>query len=159
MKTICESKSLVLREFLEFDAYELFLMNSDKEVVKAVNEKPYLTEDEALYFIEKMIEHYHEFGYGLWATFEKKSGRFIGWAGMRHTKYGPVLNVRLKKKFWNKGYGTEALNTVINYAENELRLNKIAGKANPLHPATLRILEKTKLVNSEDNPQVFKLSL
>ncbi|MBS7333637.1 GNAT family N-acetyltransferase [Faecalibacter bovis] len=155
MKTICESKSLVVREFLDFDAFDLFQMNSEKEVAKAVNEKPYLSEDEALYFIEKMIEHYHEFGYGLWATFEKKSGRFVGWAGMRQTKYGPVLNVRLKKKFWNKGYGTEVLNAVINYGVNELRLDKIAGKAHPAQPATLRILEKSILVNSEDNPLVF----
>ena len=101
MKTICESKSLIIREFMDIDAYDLFLMNSEKEVAKAVNEKPYLSEDEALYFIEKMIEHYHEHGYGLWATYEKKSGRFVGWAGLRSTKYGPVLNVRLKKKFWN----------------------------------------------------------
>lgn len=157
MKTICESKSLVLREFLEFDAFELFQMNSDKEVTKAVNEKPYLSEDEALYFIEKMIEHYHEFGFGLWATFEKKSGRFIGWAGMRQTKYGPVLNIRLKKKFWNKGYGKEALNAVINYGVNELRLNKIAGKANPTQPATMIILEQSILENSEENPLIFKL--
>jgi len=156
MKTICESKSLVLREFLDFDAFELFQMNSDKDVAKAVNEKPYLSEDEALYFIEKMIEHYHEFGFGLWATFEKKSGRFIGWAGLRQTKYGPVLNVRLKKKFWNKGYGSEALNAVINYAANELRLSRMAGKANPTQPATSRILEKSILVNSEENPLLFK---
>ncbi len=155
MKIICESKSLIFREFLDIDAFDLFQMNSEKEVTKAVNEKPYLSEDEALYFIEKMIEHYHEFGYGLWAAYEKKSGRFVGWAGMRSTKYGPVLNVRLKKKFWNKGYGTEALNAVINYAVNELRLNKIAGKANPTQPATMRILEKSILKNSEDNPMVF----
>lgn len=156
MKTICESKSLVLREFLDFDAFELFQMNSDKDIAKAVNEKPYLSEDEALYFIEKMIEHYHEFGFGLWATFEKKSGRFIGWAGLRQTKYGPVLNVRLKKKFWNKGYGSEALNAVVNYAANELRLSRMAGKANPTQPATSRILEKSILVNSEENPLLFK---
>ncbi|HEY4538686.1 MAG TPA: GNAT family N-acetyltransferase [Faecalibacter sp.] len=156
MKTICESKSLVFREFLDFDAFEVFQMNSDKDIAKAVNEKPYLSEDEALYFIERMIEHYHEFGFGLWAAFEKKSGRFVGWAGMRQTKYGPVVNVRLKKKFWNKGYGKEALNAVVNYGINELRLDKIAGKAHPSQPATVRLLEQSVLKNSEENPLLFK---
>ncbi|MBF0596717.1 GNAT family N-acetyltransferase [Faecalibacter rhinopitheci] len=157
MKTICETKSLVLREFLDIDAYDLFILNSEKEVIKAVNEKPYLSEDEALFFIEKMIEHYHEFGFGLWGVYERKSGRFVGWAGMRQTKYGPVLNIRFKKKFWNKGYGTEALNAVINYAVNDLKMKKIAAKAVPSQPVTIKLLDKTTMVRSEENPLIYRL--
>ena len=54
MKVICETKQLVLREFFEIDSFELFQMNSDKELMKIVNEKPYKSEEEAQFFIENM---------------------------------------------------------------------------------------------------------
>ncbi|MEG0188656.1 MAG: GNAT family N-acetyltransferase, partial [Algoriella sp.] len=103
MKVICETKQLVLREFFEIDAYELFQMNSDQELMKIVNEKPYKSEEEAQFFIQNMEKHYQEFGFGLWGVHEKKSGRFVGWGGLRQTKFGPVVNIRLKRKFQNKG--------------------------------------------------------
>ncbi|WP_333662724.1 GNAT family N-acetyltransferase [Chishuiella changwenlii] len=157
MKVICETKNLVLREFFEIDAYELFQMNSDKELMKIVNEKPYKSEEEANFFIENMIKHYQEFGFGLWGVHEKKSGRFVGWGGLRQTKYGAIINIRLKRKFQNKGYGTEVLNVIVDYAKNELKLDKIAAKANANQPETLKLLQKSKLIKSEDNELVYKL--
>lgn len=156
MKIICDTKNLVLREFLEIDSYEIFQLNADQELMKAMNEKPFTTEEEALYFIQKMQEHYTEHGFGLWGVHELRSGRFLGWCGLRATKYGPVINVRLKKKFWNKGYAKEAVNAVVDYAIDELKLTKFAAKANANTPATLAILQKSKLKASEESPMVFK---
>ncbi len=156
MKIICDTKNLVLREFLEIDAYEVYQMNADEELMKSINEKPYATEEEATFFIEKMMEHYAAHGFGLWGVHELRSGRFLGWCGLRATKYGPVINVRLKKKHWNKGYAKEAVNAVVEYAINELQLTKFAAKANANTPATLAILKKSKLTASEENPLVFK---
>ena len=157
MKVICETKQLVLREFFEIDAYELFQMNSDQELMKIVNEKPYKSEEEAQFFIQNMEKHYQEFGFGLWGVHEKKSGRFVGWGGLRATKFGPVVNIRLKRKFQNKGYGTEVLNAIVDYAKNELKLDKIAAKANVNQPETLKLLQKSKLQQSEENELIYKL--
>lgn len=156
MKIIGDTKNLVIREFLEWDAHELFLMNSDNELMKTVNEKPYLSVEEATVFIDQMLAHYQENGFGLYSVHEMRGGRFVGWCGLRQTKYGPVLNVRIKRKQWNKGYATEALQLVIDYAINELKLDKIAGKAQPKNPATKAIIEKTILQNSTDNPLVYQ---
>lgn len=157
MKVICETKSLVLREFFEIDAFELFQLNSDKELMKIVNEKPYKSEEEAKFFIESMEKHYQEHGFGLWGVHEKKSGRFVGWGGLRQTKYGPVINIRLKRKFQNKGYGTEVLNAIVDYAKNGLKLDKIAAKANANQPETLKLLQQSKLQQSEENELIFNL--
>ncbi len=156
MKIIGDTKNLVVREFLEFDTVELFQMNSDVDLMKMVHEKPYQSEDEAKFFIEQMQQHYTENGFGLFSVHELKSGRFVGWCGLRQTKYGAVLNVRLKKKFWNKGYATESLNLVIDYAINELKLTKIAAKAQPQIPATKAVLDKTILKNSTENSQLYQ---
>lgn len=155
MKIIGDTKNLVIREFLEWDAQELFLMNSDIELMKKVNEKPYLSIEEAKIFIEQMHAYYQENGFGLYSVHEMRGGRFVGWCGLRKTKYGPVLNVRIKRKQWNKGYATEALQLVIDYAINELKLDKIAAKIQPNNPATKTILEKTILENSTENPLVY----
>jgi len=157
MKVICETKSLVLREFFEIDAYELFQMNSDKELMRIVNEKPYKSEDEAIFFIENMVKHYQDYGFGLWGVHEKKSGRFVGWGGFRETKFGPVINIRLKRKFQNKGYGSEVLDAIVDYGKNELKLEKIAAKANKNQPETLKLLQKSKLQPSDENEFIFKL--
>ena len=157
MKVICETKQLVLREFFEIDSFELFQMNSDKELMKIVNEKPYKSEEEAQFFIENMEKHYQDFGFGLWGVHEKKSGRFVGWGGLRQTKFGPVINIRLKRKFWEKRYGTEVLNAVINCAKNELKLERISAKANPNAPATIMLLQQSEMKQSYENELVFRL--
>jgi len=76
---------------------------------------------------------------------------------LRQTKYGAVINIRLKRKFQNKGYGTEVLNAIVDYAKNELKLDKIAAKANANQPETLKLLQKSKLQQSEENELIFKL--
>ena len=58
MKVICETKQLVLREFFEIDSFELFQMNSDKELMKIVNEKPYKSEEEAIQAIQDLEDEY-----------------------------------------------------------------------------------------------------
>lgn len=156
MKIIGDSKNLVVRQFFEIDAFDLFQMNSDAELMKLVHEKPYQTIEEAQFFIDQMSKHYEEHNYGLYGVYELRGGRFVGWCGLRSTKYGAILNVRIKKKSWNKGYATEALKIVIDYATNELKLPKIAAKAQAQIPATKHILEKTVLKSSENNPLVFE---
>ncbi|WP_068596382.1 GNAT family N-acetyltransferase [Vaginella massiliensis] len=159
MKIIGDSHNLVIREFLDIDAFDIFQMNSDAELMKMVHEKPYQSIDEASYFIEQMLHHYQEHNYGLYGVYELRGGRFVGWCGLRATKYGAILNVRIKRKFWNKGYATEALNIVIDYATNQLKLPKIAAKAQPQIPATQKILEKTILKPNEHNPLIFECKL
>lgn len=45
----------------------------------------------------------------------------------------------------------------MDYAKNELNLDKIAAKANANQPETLKLLQQSKLQQSEENELIFKL--
>ena len=47
-----------------------------------------------------------------------------------------------EKDFWGRGYGTEALKLVVNYAFNRLNLHKIYAGINSSNKASIRAYQK-----------------
>ena len=78
-----ETKNLILREFRGTDVDGIFKLDSNREVHKYLGNNPIKTMEEA----EKIISFFHlqykERGVGRFATIEKSSGKFIGWAGLK----------------------------------------------------------------------------
>ena len=58
-----------------------------------------------------------------------------------------LLKLNIALKFWESK----------NNQKNELKLDKIAAKANANQPETLKLLQKSKLQQSEENELIFKL--
>lgn len=67
MKIILETPRLVLREFLETDAEDMFRLNNDPEVIRYTGDPPFQSVVEAISFI-KGYNCYEKFGYGRWTV-------------------------------------------------------------------------------------------
>ena len=88
---------------------------------------------------------------GRMAVILKETGEFIGWAELKRERnvnghevfYD--LGYRFLKKYWGKGYATEAAKTFVAYSFNVLNLEKINAYADMPNIASRSVLEKAGL--------------
>ena len=81
-KSIIETPRLILREFTVDDAYKIWELNSDPEVIKYTGDPPFENVENARKFIEN-YEEYKKTGFGRWAVIKKDSNSFLGWCGLK----------------------------------------------------------------------------
>ncbi|WP_372754824.1 GNAT family N-acetyltransferase [Labilibaculum sp.] len=132
MKILFETERLFLREIQPSDAESMFEMDSDPEVYKFLGRKPIRTLAQSKKMIESIRDQYKNIGIGRWAIVEKESGNFVGWTGFKFEKENENgqhdfynLKFRLLRKYWGKGYVTEATKAAIRYAFTELKFTEI----------------------------------
>ena len=80
----------------------------------------------------------------IFAIKDKKNLNLMGGIGLHITPahHKAELGYWIGKPFWNKGYATEALESVLNYGLNQLNLNKIYASHFLHNPASGKIMEK-----------------
>lgn len=152
MKIFAETERLILRELLPEDAADMFEMDSDPEVHIFLGNQPVQSIEQSKADIEFIRKQYIENGIGRWAVIEKASNSFIGWAGLKlmkethnnHSNYYD-LGYRFSKRFWGKGYATEAAAAARDYGFNELKLDEIIGIADINNLGSINVLEKVGL--------------
>ncbi|MFD1062451.1 GNAT family N-acetyltransferase [Winogradskyella litorisediminis] len=148
----------MLREFNLDDADALFQLDSNPIVHEYLGNNPVKDKAESIKYIENCISKYKTQGICRLATLEKRSGKFIGWSGLRfiddytfnnHTNFYDV-GYRLLPEFWNKGYATEAGKASVNYGFNTLNLKTIYGITETGNIASHKALLKIGLNYIED---------
>ncbi|MDQ1769980.1 GNAT family N-acetyltransferase [Labilibaculum sp. A4] len=149
MKILFETERLYLREILPTDAESMFEMDSDAEVYKFLGRKPIRNINESKKMIESIRDQYERIGIGRWAIVEKESGNFIGWTGFKFEKENQNghsdfynLKFRLLRKYWGKGYITEATKAAIHYAFTELKIPEIYSMTLLSNLKSQRVLNK-----------------
>lgn len=76
MKIILETKRLVFHEFETADAKEMFLLNSDHDVIKYTGDEPFKSVEEAGQFILQ-YDQYQKYGMGRWAVLLKETNEYL----------------------------------------------------------------------------------
>ncbi len=147
MKIIFETERLLLREFTMNDAALLYELNSDPAVTKYTLD---LMSDPGQ--AKKVLEHtilpqYSLYRHGRWAVHTRNNMEFIGWCGLktRLLEKGNSeidLGYRFAKKFWGKGFATEAAKATLRYGFDTLHRKVIIGRALPGNLASIYVLEK-----------------
>lgn len=145
-----ETADFIIREFRSIDAENLFKLHSDPEVVKYVGTPAENLED-VKKSIEKYRKWYEEWRFSSLAVFCKKTGEFVGRAGLTLTdpKYPEraienaiEIGYVLHKKFWNKGYGTKLATYFINWAFESKKTEKICLMTSIENIASQKIAKK-----------------
>ena len=87
------------------------------------------TPEESLASFARLRDLLNENPFGLWAAEEKSSGEFMGFVGLAKQALPGVsfmpcheIGWRLDKKYWGKGYATEAAKAALGFGLNELAL-------------------------------------
>jgi ribosomal-protein-alanine N-acetyltransferase len=147
MKFYLETSRLILRDLLPEDVEGMYELDSNPEVHRYLGNHPIVTREEAKKIIQIVRYQYDKYGIGRLAIVEKKSGDFIGWAGLKYELdvegKSPYydLGYRLIERFWNKGYATEAARESIKYGIETLKLKRINAAAHIKNAASNKIIK------------------
>lgn len=126
---IFKSDRLGFRNWVEDDLEAFANLNADVDVMEHFPNL--LSKSETASFIERLQKHYSTKGYTYFATEILATGEFIGFIGIAYQEYQtdftPATDIgwRLKKSVWGKGFATEGAKKCLDYAFNELKLDKI----------------------------------
>ena len=107
---IIETERLYLREMTEHDFDELYKVLGDSEIMKYY---PYsFDEYRVRSWIQRNMDRYHTFGFGLWAVCLKETDEMIGDCGLTmqliNGQIKPEIGYHIRADRQRKGYAKEA---------------------------------------------------
>lgn len=142
MNLITHTERLTLRELIPGDAMHFFSLNADPEVLRYTGDEPFASVAAAETFLWNYPD-YQRNGFGRWAVLDREAGEFLGWCGPKRNEEGLVdLGFRFYRKYWGKGYATEAARASVAYGFEQLGISEIIGRAAIDNRASIRVLEK-----------------
>ena len=136
---------LHLRPFVSADADDLFALHSNARVLRYWDSPPWTEPARAERFLATCEQIAAE-GSGARLVLARESdGTFLGWCGL--TRYNPdyrsaSLGYCLTESAWGHGYATEAARALLQWAFDNLDLNRVQAEADTRNAASARVLEK-----------------
>lgn len=117
MKITLETERLILRAFELDDAYDMYNnWASDEDVTKYLTWNHHTSIDDTISILKLWIEQYEKPERINFAIVLKETNQLIGGIDVcGYIDNIPVIGYVLSKKYWNKGYMTEACQKVINF--------------------------------------------
>ncbi len=145
--SVLETKRLTLRPVrLEDTAwFEAFYAHPE---VMAIRKYGVLNAEAARKQVQSMLEHWSDYGFGMWVVEEKSSGDAAGECGLRWQEDASdvELSYGLYPHFRGQGIATEAARAALDYGVNELRLARIVALSRGDNVKSHRVLEKLGMV-------------
>ena len=140
-----ETPRLILRRIAMSDAKDIFAYSCDEEVARHVLWSAQKSVGEAKDYCRFMMRKYKNDEPSSWGIIEKKTGKLVGTIGfMDYNEDNATVEVgySLARWLWNGGYMTEALSCVIDYAFENMELNRIEAQHELTNPSSGRVMEK-----------------
>ena len=165
-RIVLQTPRLVIRQFTEYDADNLFDLNADREVMRYLTGGTPTPREE----IRDQILPFHLGVYarldrlGTWAAESAATGEFLGWFHFRPGPDGDIANIdlgyRLHRAAWNKGYATEGSRALISLGFTDLGVGRVFAHTMTANTASRHVLEKCGLTlvrtTAHDGPFVIE---
>jgi ribosomal-protein-alanine N-acetyltransferase len=142
---VLESGRLCFRKLSNDDVNEVFELRSNPETMKYIPRPLATNTDEALAHIKIINDNIDSNTDINWCVTEKGSDKCIGIMGFFRTQpenYRTELGYMILPEHHNKGYVTEAVKTLLNYAFNDLGFHSIEATIDPENIASEKVLQK-----------------
>ena len=107
-----------------------------------------LTKIETAEFLDRLQKHYQKHGHNYFATEILESRELIGFTGLAFQDYKsdftPAVDIgwRLKKSAWGKGLATEGAKRCLEFAFNELNLDRIISTCTQKNSRSENVMKK-----------------
>jgi [ribosomal protein S5]-alanine N-acetyltransferase len=129
------------------DFNDILALRSDPEVQKYTTQG-IATKKEVQRFLDIIIPYQEKHGHGMASVFEKKSGQFIGQAGIFHIGHYDLqpeieIGYRFHVKYWGQGFATEVTKALVAWGFEHIDLNTIVSFVESENIASQRVLEKS----------------
>ncbi|SFA88031.1 ribosomal-protein-alanine N-acetyltransferase [Flavobacterium swingsii] len=144
-----ESERLLLRQITSNDVNEVFALRSNPETMKYIPRPLVTTTDDAMDHI-KMIQDKIEKNEGInWAITLKDNPKMIGIIGhyrIRWEHFRSEIGYMLLPEYQGKGIITEAIQLMLDYGFNEMKMHSLEAIIDPKNTASAKVLEKNDFV-------------
>ncbi len=138
------TQRLELRPMKNEDAYHLFMLNSDPEVIRYTGDETSKNLADAQRILTDIVyPQFQKYKMGRFSVF-LIDGTYVGWCGLKN--YPDIhevdLGYRFMKKFWGQGYATEAAHACLKYGFETLNLTRIVARSVPQNVASIKVMQK-----------------
>jgi len=140
-----DSKRLHFRKIIPDDATEIFSIRSNDDVMRFMDVPGHYSVSDSEKLIRSVEDSYkNEKGIN-WAIIKKDSNSFIGYIGFirifsEHCR--AEIGYALKPEYWGKGFMCEAINKIVKFGFEEMKLHSIEANVNPLNERSQKVLER-----------------
>ena len=125
-RIILETNRLLLREMTHSDMSALSSILQDEKVMYTYNGA--FSDKETLIWIQKQLQRYKDYGFGLWGVFLKDTDEMIGQCITMQeykTVQVPEIGYLLAHEYWYKGYAVEAATVCREYGFDMLKFDEL----------------------------------
>ncbi|MCI9565115.1 MAG: GNAT family N-acetyltransferase [Eubacterium sp.] len=145
---IFETERLYLREMNQSDFKALSKILQDEETMYAYEGA--FNDEEVQEWLDRQISRYHKWDFGLWAVVLKETDEMIGQCGltMQLWKDKEVLEIGylFQRKYWHRGYATEAAKACKKYAFEVLDANEVCSIIRDTNVASQNVAVRNNMV-------------
>jgi len=159
---ILKTGRLTLRQLAIHDEQEIFTLRSDNEINKYLDRNRAKTIDDARSFINKISENINKNDSVYWAITFSDKNILIGTIclfGFSGENDKCEIGYELLTNFQGQGIMSEALEKVIDYAFNTIKVQKIEAFFHRDNQRSIKLLEKLSFRNSNEpdkaNPELI----
>ncbi len=151
MQVFLETERLLLRRFTEADGDNLFVLDSDPDVMRFLTGGTPTPRDAIRdEILPRFLSYYARYdGLGIWAAIEKSTGEFLGWFSLKPPEDSSPdtveLGYRLRTSAWGKGYATEGSRALIRTGFTEHGVQRVFATTYQDNLASRRVMEKAGL--------------
>ncbi|WGU92501.1 GNAT family protein [Paenibacillus dendritiformis] len=139
------TERLHLRKMKVSDSSSLFKIWSDPEVTKFMNINCFTDENEAKDMIKLLDELSQDNKAIRFSIIEIESNEIIGSCGYNSIDFENAkaeIGYDIARAFWGRGYASEAICSLLDYAFSSLKLNRIEAKVEPENVKSVKVLQK-----------------
>ncbi|MEL6810244.1 MAG: GNAT family N-acetyltransferase [Bacteroidota bacterium] len=143
---ILTTERLGLRNWLPEDLNPFAEMCNDPEVMKHFPST--LSRKETQELIQRLSDHYKDFGYTYFALDLLENNEFLGFAGIKYQTwegpYTPCVDIgwRLKQNAWGNGYATEAAKACLDAAFKTFHIKEVLSFTPDTNTASENVMKK-----------------
>lgn len=145
-----KGKLINIRQIKKSDAQSIQKYANDKKVSKFVPPipSPYSIEEAYRWvkYTQKKLREKSEYHFGIAGIDNDEIIGMVGLRAVNKQDKNAEIGCWLGKRFWNKGYTSEAINLMLGFAFSNLRLHRVYAIVQEANMASYRVLEKNNLV-------------
>ncbi|MDH5718622.1 MAG: GNAT family N-acetyltransferase [Spirochaetia bacterium] len=141
------TERLHLRKIKSLDAESMFSYAGNKETTKYMAWPTHNSIEETQEYIKSIMPLYKTKKYYDWAIELKENGKMIGTCGfvnVQANKEFAEIGYIIHQDYHKKGYGTEAVQSLIEFGFKTLRLKKIYARIYKENKISIRLAKKCK---------------
>jgi len=146
---IFESPRLIARRFTPRDVDAFTAMRNDPQVARYQAWETYSRKQARIFLVVLATRNPGDPGWFQFALEDKETGSFVGDCGLRIMESDHRLaqiGYTVATLHWNKGYASEAITALTDYAFAAFPLHRITASVDPRNAASCRVLEKAGFV-------------